>query len=199
MRSVRLAIPLLLPTLLACQTEAPVEKAEVPQVKSLEAVVEIDPSSSAKRFQGVWLVPDQGPRLLIAYRKDPLWADFAGKRVEVEIERYTPPPEQQAIEAPHARVLKLSVEPELMTDLVEIGAEETFAGKLQTRTGEPGTKLEGQPWTVLVTDKGEFLLANLTDAPRDTALEVRARKVTRSPMVAHMTGPTLWLLSAKPR
>jgi hypothetical protein len=160
---------------------------------SLKAVVEIDPKPGGKRFQGVWLVREGLPKLLVDYRRRSLWLAFEGKAVEVQGEPYEP--EGQAIQAPHFRVHGLTLsDAEAATSWIGFGPEQELEGRFELREGEPGSKSEGVSTLVFVTSESSWEVLNPEPAMEGTA-SVKARSVDRSATAAHATGPALWVRS----
>lgn len=70
----------------------------------LEGRYEVDPIPGGKRFQGAWLVMDDGTRYVIAYRPVPEYFKFMEKRVLVRGRPFTPGPDTQHIQAQHLEV-----------------------------------------------------------------------------------------------
>ncbi|MBN1485744.1 MAG: hypothetical protein JXA37_13605 [Chloroflexia bacterium] len=77
----------------------------------LEGRYEIDPISGSKRFQGCWLVLDDGTRYVVAYRPRREHFPFADKRVRVRGRPYTPGRDTQHIMATHLEVHSIELAP----------------------------------------------------------------------------------------
>jgi hypothetical protein len=196
--------PLLLVALLGLGTVAaeeplmfPGDPLTTPVGEPFNAVVNIDAEPAGKRFQGVWLVRDDGEKWLIDYRARPHWKPFEGVAVQVSGERYHP--DGQSIGAVHFRVHTMAVvEPTMAHDLATIGPEQTLTGRFAIAKGEPGSKMGGSTWTVFDTDTRQFMLANHSESFKGEGT-VTARQVTLSPFVAHMTGPRIWVIAFLPK
>jgi hypothetical protein len=165
-------------------------------LESFTATLRIDQASSAKKFQGVWLARDDGDRWLIAYRPWGYWTPFADQRVTVTGATYTP--RGQAVSATHFRVHSLRLAPGADAPWTELGPERTLRGTLSVERGASGSKMAEETWITFSREGGGgYQLANsievagLLGAP----VELVAREITRSPFVAHMPGPALWVLS----
>jgi hypothetical protein len=72
---------------------------------------EVDPIPGGKRFQGAWLVLDDGTRYVIAYRPVPEHFRFLEKRVRVEGRPYRPGADTQHIQATHLEVRTIELAP----------------------------------------------------------------------------------------
>ena len=79
------------------------------QVVQLEGRYEVDPIPGGKRFQGVWLVLDDGTRYVIAYRPAPEHFQFLDKRVRLTGRPYTPGADTQHIQATHLEVRSIEL------------------------------------------------------------------------------------------
>lgn len=173
--------------------------AQQPAAESFEATVEIDANPGRKGEQCVRLVRDDGERWIVTYRPEAWLQPFAHKRVRVTGERYTPP--GQALMAPHYRLRTIALlESQLMRSdalLASAGEEQTLTGAFSQKVGEPGTKLEGEPYTVFTTADGRaYLLANEPEGARPGETQtIHAREVELSPYMARRGGPTLWVLA----
>ena len=163
------------------------------------ATLSIDEQPGGKRFQGVWLDGDDGVRRVIAYRADPWWQPFDGRRVEVEGTPYEP--RGQAIMAAHFRVEALRVvEPSTEVALVSITGERELFGSFFEATWPKGTKLAGETRTVFRSEDGEtYELYRLPEPhpPLDRPVRVSARLVELSPFVAHVGGMHLWVIAVE--
>jgi len=161
--------------------------------QSLSVKVAIDAEPSGKKFQGVWLVRDDGERWLVAYRPLPLWKIYEGVAVNITGAVYQP--DGQSISATHFRVDTLSIrDPQAIIDPRSFGPEQTFEGQFESESGSPGSKSEGSTWTVFRVQGGlRYEIMNPVAVDR-TATSIRARTVERSPFVAHRGGPALWLV-----
>ena len=83
--------------------------------------------------------------------------------------------------------------------LRSLGPLTVLEGRLEQRSGEPGSKSEGETWPVLSVAGVDYQLFNpdvVPEAP-GTELTVRARPVERSPVVTHRGGRWLWVLKAE--
>ncbi len=167
-----------------------------PDMLTFRATLEIDKEPGGKRFQGVWLVREDGERWVVDYRARDHWKPFEGATVEAVGRTWSP--QGQAISATHFRVHSLRVKPDAGTAWVYLGPEQKLSGRFEIRLGQAGSKLSGESWPVFIaTGGGSYQLANevtLKDKP-GKRVEVTARPVERSPFTAHMPGPTLWILS----
>ena len=162
------------------------------------ATVRIDPRSSSKRLQGVWLERADGTRWLIDYRARDCWRPLEDIAVTTIGERYEP--QGQAISAPHFRVSMLqvlTVTPE--ATVVAVGPEQVMTGTLQTSAGAPGTKSEGSTWMVFQNADGPSgplynpsALGSLTGA-----VTLTVREVELSPFSTHIGGPQFCILNAR--
>jgi hypothetical protein len=72
---------------------------------------EVDPIPGGKRFQGAWLVLDDGTRYVIAYRPVPEHFPFLEKRVRIEGRPYVPGADTQHIQATHLQVRTIELAP----------------------------------------------------------------------------------------
>jgi hypothetical protein len=77
----------------------------------LEGRYEVDPIAGGKRFQGAWLVLDDGTRYVIAYRPVPGHFPFLSKRVVIQGRPYMPGRDTQHIQAPHLEVQSIELAP----------------------------------------------------------------------------------------
>jgi len=77
---------------------------EVGETICLEGRYEVDPIPGGKRFQGAWLVLDDGSRYLISYRPVPDHFCFLNKRVCVQGKPYLPGRDVQHMGATHLEV-----------------------------------------------------------------------------------------------
>jgi len=164
------------------------------------ATVRIDQEPGSKRLQGVYLARDDGESWVVAYRPHPWLVPFEGREVEVTGETYVP--EGQALLATHFRLETLRlVDPLCGVDPIALGPITVLEGRLVARSGEPGTKSEGQGWTVLEVAGVDHELFNPSAVGEEDGAEivVRARPVERSPVVTHRDGRWLWVLKAEAR
>jgi hypothetical protein len=72
---------------------------------------QVDPIPGGKRFQGAWLVLDDGTRYVIAYRPVPEHFQFLEKRVRIEGRPYMPGSDTQHIQATHLEVHTIELAP----------------------------------------------------------------------------------------
>lgn len=77
----------------------------------LTGVYEVDPIPGGKRFQGAWLVLDDGTRYVIAYRPIPEHFQYLEKRVRIEGRPYVPGADTQHIQATHLAVQAIELAP----------------------------------------------------------------------------------------
>ncbi|MGB1014613.1 MAG: hypothetical protein ACPG4T_10805 [Nannocystaceae bacterium] len=142
------------------------------------AEVEIDDKPGGKRFQGVWLVREDGQRWVTAYRALGFWKVFEGTTVNVVGSKYRP--RGQAIGATHFQVETLTVDPQLGTPWIGLGPKETLMGHFQQETGAAGTKLEGETWVVFISDaNASYQLANTIEVGElNRPVQVTARAMT---------------------
>lgn len=166
---------------------------ETPSLTGRIDVVQPDDRARGKRFRGVWFTPADGEKSVVSYTAGPFWEVFHGQQVRLTGEPKIP--NGQALVAPHLEVHTLElVEPTPDVPLVRAGPERTFTGQRVVVEGPDGAK--ARQYSVLQTDDQRWLIAGGFDvlpAP-GTPVTVRAREVERSPFVAHITGPTLWIL-----
>jgi hypothetical protein len=179
-------------------TPAEATPSEDATVQEFEAVVRVDERPGGKKFQGVWLERDGGERWVVAYRPEGWLRAFEGRRVRVTGEVYQP--FGQAIAATHFRVATLRIvgqEPD--AHLVSAGPARALVGEFAERVGAPGTKLEGERYTVFVAGGTEYLLAGAPEDARPGArVKIEARAVEPSPYAAHRGGEHLWVLTVAP-
>ena len=172
--------------------------ATVSRAQAFEAVLQIEAKPGEKRLQGVWLERADGQRWIIAYRAEPCWRPFAGRRVRARGETYQP--EGQAVLATHFRVRALElVDPkaEPMAELIALGDEQVLSGSFQQMTWPAGSKLEGESQLVFERSDGtRYFLSGVPQAAPAAGqrVEVRAREATPSPYMAHPGGPHLFVL-----
>ena len=79
-------------------------ESDVGKTIHLEGRYEVDPIPGGKRFQGTWLVLDDGSRYLISYRPVPDHFCFLDKRVRVQGKPYLPGRDVQHMGATHLAV-----------------------------------------------------------------------------------------------
>ncbi|MBN2433125.1 MAG: hypothetical protein JXQ27_16760 [Acidobacteria bacterium] len=77
----------------------------------LEGRYEVDALPAGKRFQGTWLVLDDGRRFVLSYRPDPERFEFLDKRVRVRGRPYQPGSDTQHIRARHLQVTSIALAP----------------------------------------------------------------------------------------
>jgi hypothetical protein len=77
----------------------------------LEGRYEVDPIPGGKRFQGAWLVLEDGTRYVIAYRPVAKYFQFIDKRVRIGGRPYTPGRDTQHIQATHLEVHSIELAP----------------------------------------------------------------------------------------
>jgi len=78
---------------------------------SVEGTLEIDRVAGGKRFQGTWLLRDDGGDYVLSYRPDPELFRFVGKRVFAIGQPYRPGPEEQHVEAQHFKLITMVLAP----------------------------------------------------------------------------------------
>ncbi len=78
-------------------------------VERFVATVEIDRVPGGKRFQGTWLIRDDGRIHVVSYRPKPEWFGFVGKRVMVAAVDNNPPAHAQQIGADHVAVIDIKL------------------------------------------------------------------------------------------
>ncbi len=78
---------------------------------SVEGILEIDRIAGGKRFQGTWLLRDDGGDFVLSYRPDPELFKFVGKRVFAIGSPYRPSPEEQHIDAEHFKLITMVLAP----------------------------------------------------------------------------------------
>ncbi|MFO0580085.1 MAG: hypothetical protein U1A78_39430 [Polyangia bacterium] len=167
----------------------------------LTGVVELPPPAPlGKRFRGALLHPATGPAWVLTYVADELWAAFAGRRITVTgVPHY---PEGQALVAPHLRPVSWRIEqPGPEDSIVEVGPEQRLRGVFERQAQPAGSKLAGELVTRFVADGGgSFLLSHAPEPlPLGRPVELRARPVEPSPVVARMGGPYLWVFEITER
>lgn len=177
--------------------EPPVQE---PQVVTLRATVDIDDEPGGKKFQGVWLVTEDGNRHVISYRADPWWTDFEGRTVDATGKPYTP--RGQAIMADHFRVEQMVVvEPTVDDPLIMITDERELEGKFTFYEWPKKTKLAGSRALVFEgTDGTRYWLSERPDPPPpvDEHVTIKARLVEPSNFVARPGGAYLWVVAVEP-
>jgi len=72
---------------------------------------EADPIAGSKRFQGIWLVLDDGTRYVLSYRPAAEYLAFADKRVVVQGRPYQPGSDTQHVMALHLAVDAITLAP----------------------------------------------------------------------------------------
>jgi hypothetical protein len=77
----------------------------------LEGRYEVDALPGGKRFQGTWLVLDDGHRYVLSYRPDPARFEFLNKRVSIRGRPYQPGVDTQHISADHLQVITMGLAP----------------------------------------------------------------------------------------
>lgn len=93
------------------ETQGPdIEPAYGP-VMQCEGRFEIDPIPGGKRFQGSWLVLDNGKRYVVSYRPVAKYFPFVDKRVYVTGRPYTPGRDTQHMMAEHFQVDTMELVP----------------------------------------------------------------------------------------
>ena len=98
--------------------EVPGDEYELPDIEPTygpnircEGRYEIDPIPGGKRFQGSWLVLDDGTRYVLSYRPTPEYFRFVDKRVQVTGRSYTPGRDTQHIHAKHFQLQNIELAP----------------------------------------------------------------------------------------
>jgi hypothetical protein len=81
------------------------------EIVQLEGCYEVDPIPGGKRFQGAWLVLDDGTRFVIGYRPIAAHSEFIDKRVVVKGRPYMPGPDTQHIMATHLEIHSIELAP----------------------------------------------------------------------------------------
>ncbi len=163
------------------------------QAEQFQATVAIDPVESAKHFQGVWLVREDGDRWLIDYRANEHWRPFEDASVEVSGVRYTPG--GQSVGAVHFRLHTLRViDPTPDHHLINLGPERRMEGQFIEIQGGPGTKSEAQIITMFATSGMRYFLANYDESFKGAGTAT-VRETRLSPFMAHLMGPRVWVLS----
>ena len=164
------------------------------ELEVLLARVEIDDAPSHKRFQGVWLVTEDGQRHVIDYRARPWWLPFDGRRVQAKGVHYSP--FGQAISAPHFRIeLMTVIEPTVDDQLVSITGEQTLEGQLEVFEWPKQTKLADEQEVRFATGEHSWPLYERPDPLPELGkpLTVKGRIVELSPFAAHIGGGQLWI------
>lgn len=164
-------------------------------MSTVRATLTIDPRPGGKRFQGVWLVPDKGARLLIDYRATKIWRPFEGQKVVATGSVYQP--RGQAINATHFRLETLEMADSKSTaSIVRVGPRTELSGAFSTKTVPAGAKGAGETYEVFTASDGNVYLVANPDASHAGKTMISARRIQRSPFIAHRGGPTLWILNA---
>jgi hypothetical protein len=136
---------------------------------------------------------------LISYRADGVWRAFENQKVQVRGAFEEQDPRAQQMAAAHYRVDRMRIieSDTLVVDPIEVRAEQRLSGRIEEHTHPAGSKLAGTKFLQFHSDDGgSYLLANqLDDMPIGKPVKLRARGITRSPMVAHVGGRYLWLLA----
>jgi hypothetical protein len=76
-----------------------------------EGRYEVDPIPGGKRFQGSWLILDDGTRYVLSYRPHPDHYRFVDKRVRVMGRPYTPGRDTQHMLAKHFQIISIALAP----------------------------------------------------------------------------------------
>lgn len=76
-----------------------------------EGVLEIDRVAGGKRFQGTWILRDDGGDYVLSYRPDPSLYKFVGKRVFAVGQPYRPGANEQHILAEHFKLITILLAP----------------------------------------------------------------------------------------
>lgn len=167
---------------------------------TLRGVLSIDARPGAKKFQGVWLVSDDGERFVLDDRSRSLWTPFDGSVVAVTGEHVSPI--GQAIHGQHFRVhqLRFIDRPSRARDLMSFGPERSLRGTLLSDPAPLGSKLEGCSIMSFQRDDGARFGLYAVEEPgaiaTDTLVEVKAREVELNRAWAASTGgPHLWVAS----
>ena len=179
--------------------EDPVQSSGSEEI-TLRATVDIDDKPGGKKFQGVWLVTEDGNRHVISYRADPWWLDFEGRTVDATGTPYQP--RGQAIGADHFRVEEMRVvKPTTADPLVMITNERELEGEFTRYEWPKKAKLEGTTTLVFEASDGQrYFLSEVPDPepPVDERLKIKGRIVEPSPFVARPGGPYLWVVDVNP-
>jgi hypothetical protein len=85
-------------------------------VTRFEGRYEVDPIPGGKRFQGTWLVQEDGVRYVMSYRPVPEYFPYADKRVIVIGRPYQPGRDTQHMLAAHLQVLSIELAPGEISD-----------------------------------------------------------------------------------
>jgi hypothetical protein len=98
--------------------DVPEDEAKVPDLEptygpemQCEGRYEVDPIPGDKRFQGSWLVLDDGTRYVLSYRPNPDHFHFVDKRVRVTGRPYTPGRDTQHLLAKHLQIMSIELAP----------------------------------------------------------------------------------------
>lgn len=179
--------------------EPPEAPAQAPEIVTLRAKVDIDDKPGGKKFQGVWLVTEDGNRHVISYRADPWWLGFEGRTVDATGKPYTP--RGQAIMADHFRVEQMIVvEPTVDDPLIMITDEHELEGKFTYYEWPKKTKLAGSKALVFEGTTGKrYWLAERPEPPPpvDEHVTIKARIVEPSNFVARPGGTYLWVVEVR--
>jgi hypothetical protein len=80
-------------------------------VTECEGRYEVDPIAGGKRFQGAWLILDDGTRYVLSYRPIPAQFAYVDKRVRVTGRPYTPGRDTQHMMAAHFQLDTIELAP----------------------------------------------------------------------------------------
>jgi len=177
--------------------EPPVQAPEGETI-TLRAKVDIDDKPGGKKFQGVWLVTEDGNRHVISYRADPWWTDFEGRTVDAVGRPYVP--RGQAIMADHFRLEEMEVvDPTPEDPLIKITSERELDGKFIEVDWPKRSKLGGtKAWMFEAKDGTRYWLSDRPEKlPHDEPVTITARIVEPSNFVARPGGPYLWVIEVE--
>ena len=177
----------------------PATAPDPPAPTEVEATIEIDEKPGAKKFQGVWLVPESGGRLLISYRAPEYWRALEGRRVKVLGKHYEP--QGQAIMADHFRVHSLEViEPTPEDSIIAMSRAEDFEGHFEQYEWPKRAKGAGSKATVFVGGGGRrFWLHHVPEPapPMEKPVKVHGFEYEPSNFMARPGGAYLWVLDVE--
>jgi len=104
-------VPLNTPESISADESGPRTETTYGEECVLEGRYEVDALPGGKRFQGTWLVLEDGRRFVLSYRPDPKRFGFIHKRVRVRGRPYQPGVDTQHISADHFQVMTMDLAP----------------------------------------------------------------------------------------
>jgi len=173
-------------SLAACGTKAEKPEMELPveldaensygEPVKVEGRLVIEPLPAGKRFQGTWVVLDDGTRYVLSYRPEPAYYAFVDRRVVVEGRPYRPAEHVQSYGADHLELDSMVLAAGQVA--IEPAPQELpappFAETAEQLTGRAGlwVQLSG-PFSRATLEEGDtFLATNAVELGDGTRVEV---------------------------